>query len=101
MDHAFQNTTTCLPLDVGYFLNPADCRQKWKSFLETPSHELKADITELMGHLEGMQNSYTKDSLTASATAIEASNAWKRSTVLQEWFQTVWLPLAKVGGVRL
>lgn len=59
-------------------------------------HELNNHTDELLGYLSEMQRSYTKDILTSSATNIEASDVWKGSTVLREWFQTYWLPLAKV-----
>ena len=83
-------------LDAEYFLGPAQCRDKWITFLETPSNELKDHSEEISTYLDQMQKSYTKDILTACATVVEASNVWKASAVLREWFQTVWLPLAKV-----
>ncbi|XP_066927395.1 uncharacterized protein [Clytia hemisphaerica] len=90
----FSSIETAFP-DAEYFLGPAQCRDKWISFLETPSNELKDHSEEILTYLDQMQKSYTKDILTACATVVEASEVWKESAVLREWFQTVWLPLAK------
>lgn len=43
-----------------------------------------------------MLQSSNKDILTTAATTMELSSVWNASPQLREWFQTIWLPVAKV-----
>ena len=78
------------------FFNPQSCRRSWQEFLDTPINEMSEHSEEVIYHLNNMLQSSTKDILTTAATTMELSNLWNNSPQLREWFQTVWLPMAKV-----
>jgi hypothetical protein len=61
-----------------------------------PSNELSQHSEEVIGHLDSMLQSSNKDILTTAATTMELSSVWNASPQLREWFQTIWLPVAKV-----
>ena len=70
-------------------------------FINTPSNDVQEFSEDIITFLKNMMSSYTEDSLTVAASALEASSVWKNSINLRTWFQDNWLHSAKVYLLRL
>ena len=64
--------------------------------MKTPSNDLEQHTDELIKHLKNMQYSLTEESLSVAALVFEQSRVWQNSEKFRTWFQTKWLPIAKV-----
>ena len=78
------------------YLNPHSCETMWLKFVETASNDVEEYSEEVMKMLRNMMYSFSEDSLSRSASLLESSQVWKDCHKLRCWFQSKWLPNAKV-----
>lgn len=99
---AKQSTDWCLliffSIDSECFLNIKSCERLWVEFISTSSNGVQQHCQEIINYLKNMAYSYSEEFLSQSASHLEESDVWQKSEKLREWFQSDWLPIAKVSS---